>query len=133
MAKIGSFGDVVFSVSDRTVKTFNEMSWKFGANYATHDRHLQEDLLEFLGPTPDSISFTMVFSVFRGVKPYKEVKRLREMVKNGEAGRLVIGGKVYGSYKWVATDGTAELERYDNKGNLWAATVKMTLQEYAKR
>ena len=55
------------------------------------------------------------------------------MVKNGEAGRLVIGGKVYGSYKWVATDGTAELERYDNKGNLWAATVKMTLQEYAKR
>lgn len=50
MGKIGSFGNLAFSVSDKTVKTFDGMSWKVSAKYATHDRHLKEDLLEFLGP-----------------------------------------------------------------------------------
>ena len=63
MGKIGSFGNLAFSVSDKTVKTFDGMSWKVSAKYATHDRHLKEDLLEFLGPEPGSISFSMKFSV----------------------------------------------------------------------
>lgn len=133
MAKIGSFGDLVFSVSDKTVKTFDGMQWKVSAKYATHDRHIKADLLEFLGPEPDDISFSMVFSVFLGVNPYNEIKKLNDMVKKGVTGRLVIGGKVYGSYKWVATDNTNELERYDNKGNLWVAKVKISLKEYPKR
>ena len=46
MAKIGSFGDLVFSVSENTVKTFDGMNWDFSADYATHDRHIKADLLE---------------------------------------------------------------------------------------
>lgn len=133
MAKIGSFGDLVFSVSNKTVKTFDGMQWKVSASYATHDRHINADLLEFLGPEPDEMSFSMVFSVFLGVNPLKEVKKLNAMVKKGVTGRLVIGGKVYGSYKWVATSVSNELERFDNKGNLWAAKVNVSLKEYPKR
>ena len=64
MAKIGSLGDLVFSVSDNTVKTFDGMKWDFSADYATHDRHIKADLLEYMGPGIESISFSMVLSVF---------------------------------------------------------------------
>ena len=133
MAKIGSFGDLVFKVSDKTVKTFDEMNWEFSSKYETHDRHIKADLLEFLGPEIETISFSITFSVLLGVNPYKELKKLRKMVRKGNAERLVLGGKVYGEYKWVMQAGSTELSRFDGKGNLWAAKVKVTLKEYPKR
>lgn len=133
MGRIGEFGNLVFSVSDSKIKTFDGLSWKVSAQYATHDRHLQEDILEFLGPEPGTISFPMKFSVFLGVNPLKEIKKLQTMVRTGQAERLIIGGKVYGTYKWVCTDASAELTTFDNRGNCWAATVKTTLKEYPKR
>ena len=86
-----------------------------------------------MGPGIESISFSMTLSVFLGVNPLKEIKKLREMVRKGYAERLVIGGKVYGSYKWVMQKGTVDFQRFDNKGNLWAANIKVTLKEYPKR
>ena len=133
MAKIGSFGSLVFSVSDNTVKTFDQIAWKNSAKYATHDRHIKADLLEFLGPEPGTISFKMVFSVMHGNNPLKEVKKINKMVNKGITARLVLGGKKYGSYKWVITSVSSTLEKFDNKGNCWAATAKVTMKEYPKR
>ncbi len=133
MAKIGSFAKLAFSVSEKTVRTFDKISWKTSAKYATHDRHIKRDVQEFLGPEPGSVSFTMAFSVFHGINPLKEVKKLNKMVEKGITGRLVLGGKVYGSYKWVISEVSSEMERYDNKGNCWAATAQVTMKEYPKR
>lgn len=133
MAKIGSFGDLVFSVSENAVRTFDGMAWSASAKYATHDRHLQKDVLEFMGPEPQGISFTMAFSAFHGTNPLAEVERLNGMMESGAAQRLVIGGKVYGSYKWVITSVSSEMQRFDNRGNCLAATAKVGMKEYAKR
>ncbi len=133
MAKVGSFGSIVFSVSDKTVRTFDDMSWDFSANYATHDRHIKADILEYMGPEIEGISFSMYFSVFLGVNPANEIAKLRKMVKQGYAYRLVIGGRVYGDYKWVMQKGSVDLKRFDKKGNLWVAKAKVTLKEYPKR
>ncbi len=133
MAKIGSFGDLVFSVSENTVRTFDGLSWKVSANYATHDRHIQRDVLEFLGPEPEEITFKMAFSVFHGVNPIDEVERLNQMCREGVAAHLIIGAKKYGSYKWVITSVSSEMNRFDNKGNCWGATASVTLKEYAER
>ena len=75
----------------------------------------------------------MVFSVFLGVNPLTEIERLRSYVKTGRTERLIIGGRVYGDYKWVIQKISAELQRFDGKGNLWAAQVKVTMKEYPKR
>ena len=103
MAKIGSLGSLVFSVSENTVRTFDELSWKVSAKYATHDRHIKRDVLEFLGPEPGTISFKMAFSVFHGTNPLNEIKKLNKMCNKGNISTLVLGGKKYGSYKWVIT------------------------------
>lgn len=133
MSKIGSFGDLTFIVSANTVKTFDGMSWNFSAKYTTHDRHIKADLLEYMGPEADDLSFSMVFSVFLGVNPTEEINKLRDIVREGRAERLIIGGKVYGNYKWVMQKGTVDLKYFDGKGNLWSAKVKVTLKEYPKR
>lgn len=133
MAKIGTFGNLVFSVSENTVKTFDKISWNTSAKYTTHDRHIKADVQEFLGPEPGSISFTMAFSVFHGTNPLSEVMKLNKMVNQGIVERLVIGGRVYGSYKWVISAVSSEMKRYDNKGGCWAATAKVSMKEYPKR
>lgn len=133
MAQIGSFGDLTFKVSDKLVRTFDGMSWNFSAKYETHDRHIKADLLEYMGPEIETISFSMVLSVFLGVTPLKQIKKMRKMIRKGYARRLVIGGKVYGNYKWVMESGSVEMQRFDKKGNLWAAKIKVTLKEYPKR
>ncbi len=133
MAKIGSFGTLVFSVSDNTVRTFESMNWDFSANYATHDRHIKADLLEYMGPEIETISFSMFFSAFLGINPLNEVEKLRNIVREGYAERLILGGSVYGNYKWVMQKGTIDLKRFDDKGNLLAAKAKVTLKEYPKR
>jgi len=133
VAKIGCFGDLVFSVSENTVKTFDKLTWKTSAKYATHDRHIKADVLEYLGPEPGGIDFQMAFSVFHGSNPLNEIKKLNQMVNDGITERLVIGGRVYGSYKWVITSVSSTLKRYDNTGNCWAAVAKVTMKEYPKR
>lgn len=133
MGQIGSLGNIQFVVSSKTVRTFEQLQWDVQANYATHDRHLQSDLLEFLGPQPDGINLPIKFSVFLGTNPLKEVEKLRAQIRNGMAERLILGGRVYGEYKWVITKMSATLNTYDNRGNCWAASTTLTLKEYARR
>lgn len=133
MAIIGTLGDIIFSVSERKVKTFNDMKWETSANYATHDRHMQDDLLEFLGTEPGTISFSMHFSVMLGVNPVNELNKVLSAEKSGQVMRLVIGHKVYGRHKWVITKTSKSLERFDKKGNLWIASIDISLKEYAER
>ena len=133
MAQLGCWGSLVFSVSQETIETFDKISWKVTQAYATHDRHMKKDIIENLGPQPDEISFTMMFSVNYGINPYEEVERLNKLVRDGTIERLVLGGKIYGSYKWVVTSVSNEMKYYDNKGNCLKATANVTMKEYAKR
>lgn len=84
MAVVGTWGDIVFSVSRRQIKTFDGLKWDSGAKYATHDRHLKEPLLEFTGTEVESMSFTMFFSAYLGVNPIQEISKLLKAMRRGE-------------------------------------------------
>lgn len=133
MATIGALGDIVFSVSKNQVKTFDGLKWDSAAQYASHNRHLKDVLLEFTGTDADKISFSMFFSVFLGVDPITEINKLLDAERNGKVMRLVIGNKAYGKNKWVITGASKNLERYDNKGNLLVAKADISLMAYAGR
>lgn len=133
MAIIGSWGGVVFAVSRKEIKTFTGLKWDSGAKYSTHDRHLKAPLLEFTGTDVESMTFSMFFSVFLGVNPMTEIAKLLSAMRKGEVHRLVIGPKAYGTNKWVITKLSNSLDRYDNRGNLLAAKVSVTMKSYAGR
>lgn len=109
------------------------MKWDSSVQYATHNRHLKDPLLEYTGTDLDTISFIMVFSAFLGVNPIAEITKLLNAERSGQIMRLVIGSKAYGKYKWVITKTSKDLERFDNKGNLITAKVSVSLKAYSWR
>lgn len=133
MAIIGTWGDIVFSVSRNQIKTFDGLKWDSGAKFSTHDRHLKAPLLEFTGTDVENISFSMFFSAFLGVNPMAEITKLLTAERKGEVNRLVIGTKAYGTGKWVIDKLSNDLERYDNRGNLLVARVNVSMKSYAMR
>ena len=133
MALIGSWGDFTFEVSRESVKTFTGLKWDSSVKYATHDRHLKEPLLEFTGKDVESTSFSMLFTIFLGVNPIKEIAKLLQAMRRGEVHRLVIGPKAYGTSKWVITKVSSSLDKYDSKGNLLSSKVSVTMKSYSSR
>ena len=133
MALIGSWGDFTFEVSRESVKTFTGLKWDSSVKYATHDRHLKEPLLEFTGKDVESMSFSMLFTIFLGGNPIKEIAKLLQAMRRGEVHRLVIGPKAYGTSKWVITKVSSSLDKYDSKGNLLSSKVSVTMKSYSSR
>lgn len=129
MATIGALGKITFSVSKKAVKTFDDMKWDSSVQYANHDRHLLSPKIEYTGVNSDTITFNMYFSVFAGLNPIKEIEILLAAEKKGEVMRLVIGNKIYGG-KWVITNTSKALERFDKKGNLLVAKISVSLLAY---
>jgi hypothetical protein len=133
MAIVGALGNIVFSVSSTQVKTFDDMRWESSVQYAAHNRHLKEPLLEFVGTDTDRITFTMYLSAFLGVCPLKEIENLRTAMDSGRIMRLVIGRKPYGKSRWVIQRLQKPLKRFDDKGALLEASVNVTLLAYGER
>lgn len=129
MPIMGSLGpDIIFSVSQDTVNAMQNIKWTSSARYTEHKRHLQESLMEFTGNDAESFTFKLTFSAFEGVKPMDEVKKLLFAERKGDALRLCIGTKGYGTYRWVITNVAFDLEYYDDKGNLVFAIAAVTLR-----
>ena len=45
MAQVGTLGDIVFKVSEKTVQTFDGLQIESKTNYAKHTRHNKTPLL----------------------------------------------------------------------------------------
>jgi len=133
MAIIGTFGDIVFSVSNRQVKTIESLRWESSAQYATHNRHLRPVLLEFTGTDPDKITITTYFSAFLGVNPRTEIAKLLNAQRSGRHERLIIGSWAYGKHRWVITNMSKNFERFDSRGNLLIARVSVSFMAYSGR
>ena len=132
MAIIGCLGDIVFTVSDATVRTLDNWAWSGPARYATHERHLTHALTEFTGLDPDKITFDITLSADLGVDPIAEVVKIWNIERSGRAVPLTVGDKGYGKYRWNIIKHEMKVKATDKHGNVYAATVSVSLQEYLR-
>lgn len=130
MATIGFLGDIVFTVSRRTVETIDKMVWSGSARYTTHNRHLTHALTEFVGLDPDKISFDILLSADLGVDPMTEVVKIFNIERSGLAVPLTIGTKGYGKYRWNILKHTMKMKTFYANGDVHTAEVSISLQEY---
>lgn len=130
MAMIGCLGEVAFTVSDAVVRTLDNMKWSGSARYAVHQRHLTHALTEFTGMDPDKITFDIFLSVELGVDPIAEVGKLWGYERGGQAVPLTIGTHAYGKYRWNVVSHDVKMQSFDRAGEVTAATVSISLQEY---
>ena len=128
---IGNWGkEIIFSVSERKVQTFKDMTRTVGSQWATHSRIGRKDQVEYLRPALQKITFAMEFDAWYGVNPRKMLNKLASLAERGTVNTLVIGGKRVGSYRWRITDISEEWETIYNGGELARAKVNVTMQEY---
>ena len=133
MAIIGCLGDIVFTVSDATVRTLDNWAWSGSARYATHERHLTHALTEFTGLDPDKITFDIILKAELGVKPLDDIAKIWTYEREGIALALTVGRKGYGKYRWNIVSHNVEFTHTDVLGNPTVATVSLTLQEYLRK
>ena len=130
--RVGSLGEIVFSVSSNKVKTFEDLKISSSASFGSHKRHCGNEIIEFTGNDADSLSFNMTLSQILGVDVESELEALRKYKKTGKTLKLVIGKKVIGNYRWVITKMTITPKHYGKKSEILTADVAITLKEYNK-
>lgn len=130
MAIIGCLGSVLFTVSEETVRTVNNLNWSGSARYAVHQRHGGSALTEFTGLDPDKLTFDMTLTAELGTNPAAEANRLAAMEQMGAAVPFVLGNQIYGKFRWTITNLQVKSKFFDVKGNLYAAAISVALQEY---
>ena len=117
---IGSWGPgLVFSVSDKKVLTFNDMSRTVASEWATHRR-----------PALQKLTFTMELNALLGVRPRAMLDKLGEYTEMGRVYPLVIGSRRIGKNKWRITNLSEAWETVLNRGELVRAKVTVTMEEY---
>lgn len=127
---IGTWGDLVFVVSDKEIKTFDDFSRTESARWAKHEVHGQKSKAEFLGSNAGSLTFTMRFDAFYGLNPREELNKFIKYVRNGAVNTLIIGGKRVGVHKWYMPDNKQDWNFFDNRGNVLTASITVSMEEY---
>lgn len=127
---IGSYGDVVFEVSDKKVLTFdgfqrtNEPRWK------EHSVIGQKPILEFEGPGVDPITFTILLRAELGVNPEEQMAKLRKFARWGQKALFIRGNKPISTNYWVIKKVSETHKNIDNQGNVMTIEAQLDLLEY---
>ncbi len=127
---IGTLGCVIFEVSEDSIKTFQDLSFSRQANYTEHKIINSKGLLEFTGLNAVTCSLKIILDASLGLIPAEELKTLRDMLNNHEAVAFILGGEVQGQGLWVIESMNETLELITNNGEIFRASVNLSLKEY---
>lgn len=127
---VGSFGELVFEVSNYKVLTFREFKREGGAKYATHEVIGQAPKLEYLHREAEKISLEIDLVKDLGVSPEEEMAKIIEMCGEGTANYLVFNGQVYGESEWVIESYKEDVKYFGADGKVIASKVSLDFKEY---
>lgn len=131
MATIGSWGTAItFKVSDSEAVVLSSMSRTVGAEYAEHSRIGDKSRSEFIRSKLQTISFSMILDAGLGAKPRDTMDAIAKECEKGTAEYFVLGGKRVGSNRWRIDSINETWETMLTKGELYRATVSVTMTEY---
>ena len=130
MAKIGTFGTIRFKVSDQQLLTFQNFKREIAGSWSNMERIGKKPLTVFSGPELQTISFRVFLDAGLGIPPREMLEKIEDMVELGTAHYLIIGNQQVGNQRWVITKSSEIWDKILVKGELFRATVDLTLQEY---
>lgn len=130
MAKIGSYGDIVFEVSEKKTLTFTNLERKGSSRWSDHEVLNYKPISEFVGAALEEISFTILLKAELGVNPLKELERLRNMRDTGKVSPLIIGEKPVSKNQWSIQQLSESYKTIDDQGNVLSVEVSLGLKEY---
>jgi hypothetical protein len=132
MAQLGTFGELVFEVSSRLVRSFDGFQQKSNARIESTEIIGREPIVQFLGPGEKTIGFAMRLSAQLGADPQSDYDRLEATMLAGTAAALVLGGKPFGGAmaRWLIEDLSAEYVQWSGDGRPLWIDVSVSLRKY---
>ncbi|MFR4350582.1 MAG: phage tail protein [Roseburia sp.] len=130
MGQIGSFGPIVFEVSDKRILTLSNIKQQISAQYGEHKLINKKPQKEYLGAGARVLKFTIILDVMLGVKPKDVLRDMEYLTESGFTDYLVIGNRTVGSNKFCITDLSEAWDAVYSGGELARATMDITMEEY---
>lgn len=128
--KIGSYGDIIFEVSDKKAQTFKDFERSGSARWNDHEIIGMKSKSEFSGPGLDDLSITILLKAELGVNPIKQIEKLRAMKDGGKVAPFIVGDKPISKNYWSIQQMSESHKVIDSKGNTMSAEVSLSLKEY---
>lgn len=125
---VGSFGTVVFQVSEEQLALVSHVQHKAAARVEEHQVVGEKPRLEFIAPELEEISFSVFWHIAFGLNPLTEIKKLRELCNAGAAYHLILGGHNFG--KCLLLDMSDDWGHSGPKGAPLTARASLTFKEY---
>ena len=129
--RVGGLGRwLVSQVSDWRVLTFRNLKREVSGNWSSMERIGQKPLPFFQGASLQTMTMEIVLDASLGVRPRGMLNQIEQMVESGQAEILVIGRQRIGNGRWVITKSSEAWDVIQRRGELYRATMSLTLQEY---
>ena len=127
---IGTLGDIVFEVSDQTVRTLKNLKGEAGSDWGSHDVVHGKPRSEWIGPKNRTYSFDMQLRAQDGVPPRRTLTQLQKMAEGASAYYFVLGGQPMADNPFKVLTASDAWDVVFQDGKLIACTVSVKLEEY---
>ena len=113
---IGSFGEIIFEISDKKVFSLNnEISRTYKSKISDHSAIYGPGMIRHQGRELIELSFSISLNSTLTTEIEKEKKKIVDMWEKGEYANLVFGGQVFGEFPFIILE-ISETSSYFNKG-----------------
>ena len=131
---VGSFGDVVFEISDKKVFSINnEINRAYKSKISEHIAIFGPGMIRHQGRELTELSFgiSLVASLIPDTTPSEQLDKIKTMWEFGEYDYLTLGGQTFGAFPFLIID-MSEKSSYFNKetSNFDFINLELTLKEY---
>lgn len=127
---IGTLGDIVFEVSDKTVRTLKNLQGEAGSDWGSHDVVHGKPRSEWIGPKNRTYNFDMQLRAQDGVPPRRTLNQLQKMAESANAYYFVLGGQPMADNPFKVLTSSDAWDVILKDGKLIACTVSVKLEEY---
>lgn len=129
---VGSFGEVIFEISDKKVVSLNnEINRSYKSKISEHNSIYGPGMLRHQGRELIEVSFSISLNSILTPNLEEEKKKIIDIWEKGEYANLVFGGQVFGEFPFLITE-ISEVNSYFNRenGNFDVVELSLTLKEY---
>ena len=131
---VGSFGDVVFEISDKKVFSINnEINRAYKSKISEHTAIFGPGMIRHQGRELTELSFgiSLVASLIPDTTPSEQLDKIKTMWEFGEYDYLTLGGQTFGAFPFLIID-MSEKSSYFNKetSNFDFINLELRLKEY---
>lgn len=127
---IASFGEKTFMVSRKRIYTFSDFTWSSKLQTEKQDTAGKKPTSTIKGPGLNTIKITLLLNRMLGVNPRKELEDWEHIKDSGTPNAFILGSSAMGLNKYLVTDCSLSKTIIDKNGDINAAELALTFEEY---